>query len=245
MSITTIVFVFIRDLIYHNLSIQSQVRCFSRHSNINNKLQTGGTDCFRRGRRLPYQNWLSVLHRTHFMPCGKSKHVSVGVPVVAKDWMWMDMLPSIDFLSLYLIATKDSPRVAQRPAPSVQRPSVLQQATLGSSEDAQRKNQRLGSQPSLNSIISVPVLAPMSEDPYTQNPSHVQDNIREARRTTASRIAKGGYVGILLHGRRLFLFQQTLGEKLNSFILCSSISLRSLTLCARNLGCSPQPGLKA
>ncbi len=41
------------------------------------------------------------------VPCRKSKHVSVEVLVVAKDWMWMDMLPSIDFLSLYLIAPKN------------------------------------------------------------------------------------------------------------------------------------------
>lgn len=76
-SIKTIVFVFIRDLIYHNLSKKAGKVLLSTLI-----LQTGVTDCFRRGRRLPYLSCLSVPHRMHLVPCGKSKHVSVGVPVV-------------------------------------------------------------------------------------------------------------------------------------------------------------------
>ncbi len=45
-SVTTIVFVFVRDLIYHNLSTKSGKVLLST-------MQTGVADCLRRGRRVP------------------------------------------------------------------------------------------------------------------------------------------------------------------------------------------------
>ncbi len=73
----------------------------------------------------------------HIVPCRKSKHVSVEVLVVAKDWMWMDMLP-LTFCPCTL-----SHRRTDRASRSAQRPASKRPTEVALSEPARMRSGRI------------------------------------------------------------------------------------------------------